>query len=172
MRKNTLNACGLSSLWPYNTSTMLPLFFLMATWLSSQVWHQYFRFLVRMRKDHWIHVKHEFRCILSQRQRYGVPESTILIISFKQCLRECIEYVVLGLQFVYDEQLLTYLETNIETNSRRFDLSTRGLGHVMTFIILTLHPNSEPKSHKFNETRLQSLQQQQGSPEPNRHSLI
>ena len=35
------------------------------------------------------------------------------------------EYVVLGLQFVHDEQLLPYLETVFETNSQWFDLSAR-----------------------------------------------
>ena len=38
---------------------------------------------------------------------------------------DCMEYVVLGLQFVHDEQLLNYLETIFETNSLRFDLSAR-----------------------------------------------
>ena len=46
------------------------------------------------------------------------------------------EYVFLGLQFGHDEQLLTYLETVFVTNSQRFDLSARDLGHVMTLLLL------------------------------------
>ena len=44
------------------------------------------------------------------------------------------EYVVFGLQFIHDEQVLTYLETVFGTISWRFDLSARDLGHVMMLL--------------------------------------
>ena len=45
------------------------------------------------------------------------------------------KYVVLGLQFLHDEQLVIYLEAEFETYVRRFGLSSRDFGHVMTMLL-------------------------------------